>query len=129
MNAAEFIYTNLVEAMNAELEGRVYQDVAPENTVFPFIVFQEVSTPPVQSMTADRIADSGTWLIKVYDRSSTRTVVDAIDKLVRERLHKRTAPGILACSAGMRIVREETDSNKNQVKGVFRYYEILTQEE
>lgn len=112
----------------ALIPGGVHQDVAPDDTVYPFVVIQEIASPPVENAHADLIGDREHWIVKAYERGVSHTIVDTIDEKIRALLHKASAPGIIHCLAGMRRPQADKDRNDNPIRGVVRYYEIFTQE-
>lgn len=128
--ASTWIYETITgdSGLGALVDERVFKYVAPEGTELPFIVIQEVASPPVENATADRIGDREDWIIKVYDKGESDINADSIDRSIRTLLHKASAPGIIHCLAGMRRTQADKDRNGNPIRGIVRSYEIFTQE-
>jgi hypothetical protein len=75
--------------VNAELQAlignRVFIDEAPQNTVFPYVVFQFVYGSPVTNNSVDKIMMDEVWLIKAVGEGRNYSTLAPIDRCNRCR--------------------------------------------
>jgi hypothetical protein len=100
---------------------RVYGDVAPEKTTFPYILFTQQSTADVMGNGAQRIMVTGVYVVRGVAPSESyttlRTLADRIDTV----LHK--ASGQVATGTVIACVRERPFSMTETEKGVqYRHF-------
>ena len=86
--AGSVIYSLLSSngALSAQVGTRIYPDIAPQNTAFPFCVYTEISTDPTDTKDGASKLDVKRLQIDVYSRSYDTT--NTIAELVRAVLDR-----------------------------------------
>lgn len=75
------------------LGGRVFVDVAPQDTEYPFAVIAAVSSVPVNNWSADRIMDNELWQVALWDDGASYLALESIADRVRAMVHKAASTG------------------------------------
>ena len=110
----------------AAVGARVYQDQAPEETAYPLILVNYVSTLPVQNISADRVMDTELWRIRIIDQDPSYAGVESIADRVRSILHKASGTGVIGCVFAGAYRLPET-SEKTQYRSIILEFELFTQ--
>ena len=127
MDALGWIYGKIVEdtTLDAALSDRVFSDLAPEGTAFPFVTLTLVDVMPSENAYADNIFDVERWDIKVVDKSNSFINARTIAEAIRGLIHKKTGTGI----HGARFIQKRQFSQLDS-GSVYRYivqeFEIYT---
>jgi len=127
MDALGWIYGLITEdtTLAALVDDRVYSDLAPEGTTFPFVTMTLVDVMPSENAFADNIFDVERWDIKVVDKSNSFKNARTIAEKIRTLIHKKTGTGI----HGARFIQKRQYS-QNDRGVVYRYivqeFEIYT---
>lgn len=100
---------------------RVYGEVAPEKTAFPYVLFTQQSTSDVMTNGAQRIMNNAVFAVRGVapkeNYATLRTLADRIDAV----LHK--ASGQVATGTVVACVRERPFSLDETEKGVqYRHF-------
>lgn len=112
--------------ITAAVGTRVYQDKAPEETAYPLILVNFVSTQPVQNISADKVMDSELWRIRIIDDDPSYNGLETIADRVRSILHKAAGTGVIGCVfAG--AYRLPEISEKTNYRSIILEFELFTQ--
>jgi hypothetical protein len=92
--AARFIYGRLIQypALAAKVGTRVYQDVAPQGTAFPHIVFTQIFASDLIVVNGIRIWSNMLWQIEYWARTNDPAVVAEGAALIDAALHRKSGP-------------------------------------
>jgi hypothetical protein len=116
-NAAAWIVTTLkADAQLTALVGtRFYVDEAPEGTVYPFVVMQQIDAVPVQNAFADRIMDGERWQVKAVTKSTSWVAAKQIAERIEIALHKKRGSNVISSVIQFKMPMFEKDTS-----GVYR---------
>lgn len=111
-NAAAWIVTTLkADAQLTALVGtRFYVDEAPEGTVYPFVVMQQIDAAPVQNAFADRIMDGERWQLKAVTKSKSWISAKQIAERIELTLHKARGANVISSVIEFKIPMVENDT-------------------
>lgn len=107
---------------------RVYSEVAPPDSAYPFVVFQHQGGRDVAGVGPSRIMYSSLWLVKAVDRSPSLTTVGPIARLIDSLLQGKNGANqygkVLACAREQAFRMTEVDEGKFYVHlgGQFRIF-------
>lgn len=127
MDAQSWIYGLITgdSSLETSLGDRVYSDVAPEGTAYPFVTLTLVDVMPAENAYADNIFDVERWDVKVVDKSNSFKTARTIAETIRGLIHKKTGTGI----HGARFIQKRQYSQIDN-GAVYRYivqeFEIYT---
>jgi hypothetical protein len=110
LNADRWIYTQLTtdSQLAAALGGRVYIDVAPQNTQYPVAIMTFVTARQVVNMSADRVMDDELWQIAIWTDRPSYTELESIADRIRSVIHKASGSGVVgAVYEGERRLMEQ----------------------
>jgi hypothetical protein len=84
----------------------IYYQLAPQEALFPYVIFQKQTGTPTYAFVAAPAFDTELWLIKGVDRNSTADPVDAI----ASRLDALLTDGVLTISGATQMyLRRQSD--------------------
>lgn len=111
-NAAAWITATLKadSALNALVGGRFFMDEAPEGTVFPFVVMQQIDAVPVQNVFRDRLMDGERWQIKAVTKSKSWVTVKQIAERIELTLHKARGSNVISSVIEFKMPMVERDN-------------------
>ena len=97
LNADYWLYTKLSNdsQLATALGGRIYIDVAPQNTQYPLAIIKMVNSNQVGNLSRDRIMDDELWQIAIWIDQPNYTSIDAIAERVKTVLHKASGTGVI----------------------------------
>lgn len=128
MSADSWIYSTLVadSTLQTYVGSRIYQDLAPEGTAYPLIVFNLVDVIPDENAYADNIMDIERWDIRVIVKENSYANAKTIASQIRTLLHKASATGIVA-SRFIQALRLTEHDSSGIYKTISQEFEIYTQ--
>lgn len=114
MDAATWIFNTLTNdaAISAKVGARIYRDVAPEGTAFPFVVYQQVSKTPVYNAFYDRLMFNERWQVKAVDKGNLYSNIEPVASQIITLLHKKSAAGIFSSTLEFYISLSENDAGE-----------------
>jgi hypothetical protein len=123
--AETWLYATLA-ASPALAGGRVYQGVAPQGAVFPYVVYQFQGGADLDTTSVARVWADLVYLVKAVTNASSFAAIQSVADAIDSRLHG--ARGTTATAAIDACVREqpfqltETDEGVNyrHLGGVYR---------
>lgn len=127
-DGSAWIYSVLTGSMSlAALIGtRIYRDEAPEGTVFPYVVIQQIDAVPVQNAFKDRLMDGERWQIKAVNEATSYTTVNSIAALIETLLHKARGSNVLSSVLEFKMPMSEKDNGKTY-KSMILDFRVHTQ--
>lgn len=128
LNADRWLFKSLTENsdLQALIGSRVFVDVAPEGTEYPFVVFQFVHSAPVDNNSVERIMNDELWLVRSVGMGNSYTGLEPIANLIENILHKATGDGVIGAVQEEEFRYSEFE-NGVHYKHIGHYYRIFTQ--
>lgn len=113
LNADRWLYTQFTtdSQLATALGGRVYVDVAPQDTQYPLAIMTFVTARQVGNMSADRVMDDELWQIAIWTDKTSYTELESIADRVRSVIHKASGSGIIGAvyEGERRLVEQDGD--------------------
>ncbi len=100
LNADSWLYSKLTgdATLKTYIDSRVYVDIAPAKTTYPFIVITPVSLISVTEMSVERVMDNELWQVSIFTDKPSYSTLGTIADQVRSVLHKSTGTNIIGCA-------------------------------
>jgi len=95
IGAATWLFTQLSGITG--VDDRVYNEVAPAGTQYPYIVYSYQSGTDLQTANVTRIWSDTTWLVRVIEQSTSPISLQSITDEIDSRLDRATGGGIQYC--------------------------------
>lgn len=121
-----------VLSSDATLQGlineRVFMDVAPEASDYPFVSLQFIYGSPVTNMSVDIVMFDEVWLVQAVGKGNDYTILEPITNRISAVLHKAAdeSAGVVGCAQEEIIRYAEIDQGETY-KHLGHYYRIYTQ--
>ena len=104
--AGDVTLGNLLAPAAAGYAHAIYHNQAPDDALFPLVVFNKSSGVPTQAFGDPAAFDTDIWQIKAIDRNSTADNAEAISERIRTLLNDAN----LSISGGtLMFLRRESD--------------------
>lgn len=132
MDAQKWLFDKLSQdaELSTKIGERIFADVAPEGTEFPFVVLTLVDMTPAANAYADSIFDTERWDVKVIDKSKSFKNAREIAERIRALLHKQSAPEQGIQGAKFEMKRQFSQDEKGAIyRTIVQEFEIYTQTE
>jgi len=128
LNGDRWLYETLTtdSVLAVALDGRVFVDIAPQDTEYPFVVITSVSSVPVSNAYADRIMDNELWQVALYDDGSSYSALELIADRIREVMHKANGIGIIG-TVYEGMVRRSEEEGDRVYKAIILEFRLYTQ--
>ena len=110
LNADRWLYTQLTtdSQLATTLGGRIYIDIAPQDTQYPLAIMTFVTARQVSNMSADRVMDDELWQIAIWTDKPSYTELESIADRIRSVIHKASGTGVVgAVYEGERRLMEQ----------------------
>lgn len=108
------------------LGGRVFADVAPEDTAYPLAVISAVSSVPVVNLSAERVMDNELWQVQLITDQADYAALETAAERIRAILHRASGEGVIGCvEAG--ITRFSEVDNGRVYKHLVMEFRLHTQ--
>lgn len=132
LNGDRWLYEKLTtdSQLETSLGKRVFVDVAPQDTEYPFAVIAAISSVPVNNWSADRIMDNELWQVILWDDGASYSALETIADQVRAVIHKATststATGIVGAVYEGSVRRSEEEGDR-VFKAIILEFRLYTQ--
>lgn len=130
LNGDRWLYAMLTtdSILASLLGGRVFVDIAPADTEYPFVVITAVSSLPVSNWSADRIMDNELWQVTVWDDDGSYLALEPIADRVRVVIHKggSDSTGVIGAVYEGAVRRSEEEGDR-VFKGILLEFRLYTQ--
>ncbi|MEJ5222849.1 MAG: DUF3168 domain-containing protein [Anaerolineales bacterium] len=125
LNADRWLHTQLTtdSQLATALGGRIYIDIAPQDTQYPMAVMTFIASQQVGNWSADRVMDNELWQIAVWTNQNNYTSIESIADRIRQVLHKSSGTGIIGCA----FERQFRMSDPEGYKAVILEFRLFTQ--
>lgn len=101
-------------AVAAFVEGRIYPRQLPDAPTFPAIVITKIYALPIQDMEGGLPLENARVQIDCYDEQYE--TVAQLKKVVRERLHGYSGPGLTPCGIQRAACTNDIDLSEPQAE-------------
>jgi hypothetical protein len=108
------------------VDDRIYEEVAPEQSLFPCIVFQFVSGLDVKNASVDPVMVDEVWIVKAIGQGNDFLAIEPIVTQIGQILHKTFGTGVIGCVQEEPFRYTEFD-NGVIYKHLGYYYRLFTQ--
>lgn len=119
--AGKWIYGRLVgdSTLNGLVSGRIYRDLAPQDSTVPSVVFSAMSAVDLNANGGMYVGDNELWLVKAIDQGESPYSLKAIADRVYAALHRQT--GVADDMTVTACIRESTLPQAPEVENGVRY--------
>jgi hypothetical protein len=110
LNADRWLHTQLTtdSQLATALSGRIYIDIAPQDTQYPLAIMTFVTARQVGNMSADRVMDDELWQIAIWTDKPSYIELESIADRIRSVIHKASGTGVVgAIYEGERRLMEQ----------------------
>jgi hypothetical protein len=131
MGIAEWLYTTLSggTVLSAIVGTRIYEDVAPQGTALPYVVYSQTSSMDENGIGGSRLCENALWTVqgvaKAMTYNAVKSIAVAIDDLLHGVLGTATANGVtVACTRQEEVRYSEVREGVTwrHLGGVYRIY-------
>ncbi len=126
LNADRWLHTQLTtdSQLATALGGRIYIDIAPQDTQYPLAIMTFVTARQVSNMSADRVMDDELWQIEIWTDKPSYTELESIADRIRKTLHKASGAGVVGCAFERQLPRM---SDPEGYKAIILEFRLFTQ--
>ena len=110
---------------------RIYPDVAPADTAFPYVLFAyQASAPPIEAIGVERVAMDPTYLIQAVTKTTTwggqsEQIVTAIDAAMHAKSGSVSGGGYVYIARRTTPYRDLEEIGAERIRHAGWYYRLL----